>query len=395
MRMKRTMALALLLTGAFAASHGAGLSIPEFCMLTNGRLNDAGVFALSTRVEIDMLIEGGAKFDAWLKLGFRSSSMEDYLGADVDASGATTVADIAEAIDLLESRLGFGLRTAAVSMKGLFGTPLEASLFVGHLDSFCSGSDFPALFGAEDFTTRFKGYMYYPDGVGGDPYKWYDGIHEAFGTGARLSLGGDSWRTYLYAYQDSWIGAGTYSTDARFLLDLDMLKLEAFLGASFPVSKAGVYRGGLLFYYDTGVIGDFYAQIGIPRWDPTEAFGMDALYFMFEPRVDFGIGHLALNLFFHPAWYLQDETDEAGAMELRADLGFGDRGEGRVLGGAEAVISYNPNLDTDLLVVEAAPYLQTLRDGVELSVRLGLRAFPFPSVWYGMFMPSVGITTAF
>ncbi|MBU0926427.1 MAG: hypothetical protein KKA67_01645 [Spirochaetes bacterium] len=396
--MPKKSAIVLMLACVAASAFGADLSIPYIGLLTNGRLNAAGAFELSTRVGIDMLIEGGAKFDAWFKLGFRTAAVEEYLRAAESLTSVpadATLADLAESASNLEAATGLSLRTVAIQVKGLFGTPLEMATFVGHLDTFCSGSDFTTLFGASDFATKFRGYMYYPDGIGGDPSRRYDGLHEAYGTGLRFSYPLESIRPYLYAYQDSWLGAGYYSLDARALVDADNVKLEAFAGASFPVSAVGVYRAGLLFYFDTGAIGDFYAQIGIPRWDPTEAFRMDMLYFMFEPRVDFGPGELVLSLFFHPAYYLQRATSESGAMEFRFDIGFGAITEGSFRSGVEAELSYNPNLDTNTLTMDAAPYLQTIRNGVRWDIRLAIRAFPFPDPWYGMFMPTVGISTAF
>lgn len=380
--MYKRFALMAMLAGAVMAVHGADLTVPYLGLLTNGRLNAAGAFELSTRADIDMMVAGGSKFAAWFKLGFRNASVEEYFDT-IAAAGPLTVGD------------SLNLRTAAIQVRDLFGTPLELTTFVGHMDIFCSGADFPALFQADDFATRFRGYMYYPDGIGGDPSRIYDGLHEAFGTGFRLGYQGETLKPFLYVYQDSWLGAGNFSADARIVLNADKIKLEAFAGGSFPVSTLGVYRGGLLFFYDTGVIGEFYAQIGIPRWDPTEAFGMDMLYFMFEPRVRFGTGMLTLSLLFHPAWYLQSATNESGAMDMRFDLGFGEVEEGRSRGGAEVSLSYDPNLAASALTIEAAPYFQMIKNGVRWDLRLALRAFPFTDPWYGLFMPSVGVSTAF
>ena len=396
--MQKKILAILALAGAIGAAYGADLSVPYLGLMTNGRLNAAGAFELASRVDIEMLIAGGTKFDAWFRLGFRNASIEEYLlAAETNSTlpDGATATDIATAVSALQTATGLTLRTVAIEVKELMGTPLSLAAFVGHLDTFCSGSDFPALFGTGDFATRFRGYMYYPDGIGGDASRRYDGLHEIYGTGVRLSLPGKALLPFFYAYQDSWLGPGYYSSDARVLFNYDRLNLEAFAGASFPVSAAGVYRAGMLFHYDTGVVGDFYAQIGVPRWDPTQPFGMDMLYFMFEPRVRFGAGMLTLSLFFHPAWYLQSETDEQGAVELRTDLSFGEVSEGKTRGGVELELAYAPNLAADALTIEAAPYLQFIRNGVRWDMRLALRAFPFPNPWYGLFMPTVGVSTSF
>ncbi len=398
--MLKNKALIMLLAGAATLAHGADLSVPYLGLLTNGRLNAAGAFELSTRVSIDMLFEGGTKFDAWFKLGFRSAAVEDYLQA---IESISSIADPAAAVSNLEAASGLSLRTVAIQIKELFGSPLQLATFVGHLDTLGSGTDFTRYFGVSDFATKFRGYMYYPDGIGKDgptfhgidTSRRYDGLHEIYGTGMRLSMPGEKMMPFLYVYQDSWLGAGHWSVDARVLLASERVKLEAFVGGSFPVSTLGVYRGGLLFFFETGEIGNFYAQIGIPRWDPLEAFSMEMLSFLFEPRIKLGTGELVLSLFFHPKWYLQKETDESGAVEFRFDLGFGTIEEGSARAGAEIELSYDSNLATASLSLDASPYLQTIRNGVRWDLRLAIRAFPFPSPWYGMFQPTLGVSTAF
>ena len=398
--MKNRICILMLLAAATASAFGAGLSVPDFRILTNGRVND-GALVLSTRVYTDLLIEGGAKFSASFKLGFQTDNLEDYLKAM--ASPITVDTTDSEAIEILNNRTGLAFRSAAITLNGAFGTPLETTVFVGRLDPFASGDDFPLLFGTTDFATRLRGYMYYPDGIGNDQNRYYNGLHEAYGTGLRLSLPGERFKPYLYLYQDAWIDEpGHYSADARVLFNTRNIKLEGFIGASsYPGSSLGIYRGGFLFFFDTGNVGAFYAQIGVPRWDPTKSFGMDMLFFMFEPRVDFGAGTLTLSLFFHPAWYLQKPTGESGALDMRVDFSLGKLAISGLQAGVETLISYNPNDASDpaansALVVEIAPYFNSIRDGVRWDLKLGIRALPFPEeAWYGVFRPSIGITTAF
>jgi len=396
--MKKSLLVALMLAATALSVFAADIAVPYLALLTDGRVNDVGAFILSTRASIDILVEGGDKFDAWFKLGFRNAAMEGYLKSatpGVPTSSDASLEDLAAAVARLEEASGLSLRTIAVQTKGIFGSSLELAAFVGHLDTFCSGADFPAAFGTRDFSTRFKGYMYYPSGIGGDRSRSYDGLHEVYGTGLRLSLPGESIRPALYVYQDSWLGAGRYSADLRTLLSLGPVRLEAFAGASFPVSTLGAYRAGLLFLFEAGNVGEFYAQIGVPYWDPTQAVTMDLFYFMFEPRVKFGAGELVISLFFHPAIYLQKATNESGAIELRFDIGFGAISEGSMRFGAETLLAYDPNLSAATLRLDAAPYLEFIRNGVRWDLRLALRAFPFPNPWYGIFMPMVGISTAY
>ncbi|HOX92820.1 MAG TPA: hypothetical protein PLC54_07840, partial [Spirochaetales bacterium] len=290
---------------------------------------------------------------------------------------------------------GLALNTAAISLENLGGTPLELTFFAGRLDRFCTGDDFPVLFGAAPFSTSMRGFMVYPEGIGGDTSRSYDGLHSVFGTGIRMGLSGGSVVPYLYLYQDLWLGPGIYSSDARVLINTDKVKLEAFVGASFPQSVAGLYRGGLLFYYDTGSIGDFYAQVGLPRWDPSSPFSAELLYFLFEPRIHFGFGSLTLSLFFRPSWYLFVPTGDQGALDMRVDLSFGTLTEQGIQGGAETRIKYRPDATGGPVSVEAAPYLQLMIGGVRLDMRMDLALFPVPEPWYALFMPAVGIRAAY
>jgi len=199
--MIKKVALLLLTAGMAVAAHGADFSVPALSLLTNGQRNADGAFVLSTRVDIDMLIAGGSKFDAWFKLGFRNASMEDYLqayGSPTTLPDAPATDDLAAAIRRLEAASGLGLRTAAIQIGTSWYDHLQLATFVGHLDVFCSGADFPTLFGSDVFATKFRGYMYYPNGIDGDTNRTYNGLHEVYGTGVRLSLPGSVFIPYLY-----------------------------------------------------------------------------------------------------------------------------------------------------------------------------------------------------
>lgn len=392
--MKKTIALVLALAALGLSLGAADLSVSDFSLLTHGRVNDAGLFVLSSRLNLDLSIRGGSKFAAWFGLRFQADDLESYFAAAAMPVPQDPPDPLVDLYILSLSR-GLALDTAAMSLSNLGGSPLELTFFAGTLDRFCTGDDFTTLFGAIPFSTQVRGFMYYPAGVGGQSIRAYDGLHSVMGTGLRLGLPGQNFAPYLYLYQDLWLGPGIWSADARFLINSDRLKFEAFAGASFPQAEAGLYRAGLLFYFDTGSIGGFYAQVGLPRWDPTQALSADMLYFLFEPRIDFGIGSLNLSLFFHPSWYLFVETGYEGAIDMRADLNFGDLQEQGIRGGAEALVEYRPDASGGPVSVEAAPYMQLMVGGVRLDLRVGLELFPMPDIWYGMFLPSLGIQATF
>ncbi len=377
---------------------GAGLSVPELSLVTIGELTDTQLFVLSTRINIEMLIEGGSKFDAMFKLGFRNPALETYFNnseTPLAIPAAPTPSDLAGAIGKIDDITGIGLRTVAITVRDIFSSPVELSVFVGHFDIFASGDEFPKLFGTEEFSTKLRGFMYYPKGIGGDGRRWYNGLHEAFGTGFRLSMSNLPIKPYLYLYQDSYLGSGLYSADLRILLNSERVKMEVFGGASFPGGTAGIYRGGILFYFNTGAIGDFYAQMAVPYWASGTAFGVESLYIMFEPRVRFGIGVLTLSFFLHPGYYLQTSTNEAGILDLKADVMFGNINKSGSQGGIEARLFYDPNKSTALLGIEAAPYYQTIFHGVRWEIKLNAKILPFATLWYANFSPSIGVTTSY
>ncbi len=74
---------------------------------------------------------------------------------------------------------------------------------------------------------------------------------------------------YLYLYQDSNVGpGGIWSGDLRYQFNSASVKTEIFAGATTG-GAYGIYRGGLMFYANSGDVGEFFAQTGVTYWDPT------------------------------------------------------------------------------------------------------------------------------
>ncbi|MBL8967768.1 MAG: hypothetical protein JNG85_12240, partial [Spirochaetaceae bacterium] len=246
------------------------------------------------------------------------------------------------------------------------------------------------------FATALSGPMVYPEGIGGDPNRFYDGIHAAYGTGFRLGAAFPTAAAYAYLYQDSALGSGRWSADLRGLLDARKLKFELFAGASLdPSASYGLYRAGFLFHYAPGAVGEFYAQVGLPRLDPTAGIGIDDFYFLFEPRVNFSPGSLAITVFYHPAYYRQTATDEKGSLDLGFNLKFGSLAATGSQGGVESLLAFRTRLTDSPLVIDVAPYYSVISAGLEWNFKLDLRVFPFPSAWYGIFRPFIGAKTSF
>lgn len=379
---------------AGAALHAASVSVDPFELLSHGAYNESlGLFAVDSRLDFGLAFSGGDKFAGLLRLEYKSGSVEDDLYQNgLTLTSAATTSDI---VAKLNAASGLSLRTAAVSAREIGGLPLEATYFVGYLGSICSGDDFVSLFGAAPFATALRGPLYYPNGVGGDKNLSYDGLDAVYGTGARLTLAGDHKAAYLYLYQDSDLGAGNWTGDLRGLLDGEKIKLELFAGASYaPAASYGLYRGGLLFDYKPGSLGEFFAQVGIPRWDPSESFSINNFFFLFEPRVALGQTNLAITVFYHPSYYREKATDEKGALDLCVNLKLGNLTATGSQGGLSTLLEFRP-LETAPLSVDIAPYFSIVSWGLEWSMKLDLTVFPYPDEWYEMFSPFIGVKTSF
>ncbi|HET7838461.1 MAG TPA: hypothetical protein VFL04_01790 [Rectinemataceae bacterium] len=408
---KSSVALSILCLAAALCPisvRAADLSVDTLDLVTHGGLNETtGHFEMSTRLFFDLSMRGGDKFAGLLRLEFQNSNVEKAISLGGNQAPSAPVAydqnQLQQVIDKLNNLTSPTIRTAAVTAREAFDLPLDLTYFVGFLDTFGSGDDFGPLFGAPPFGTKLRGPMVYPNGVGGDPNLYYDGIAAANGTGFRLGTTpklSDSMVAYLYMYQDSDIGSGYWSADGRILLNGDHLKFEIFTGAStFGGAKLGVYRGGFLFYAAPGEVGEFFAQVGVPHWDPTTSFSVDSLFFLFEPRVNFGAGNLALTVFYHPSWYRERDNSnplsgEKGALDTAVNLGFGRLDQTGVLGGLEGLLEFRP-LTTTPLTVLVSPYYSAISGGVEWDFKLGLKLFPLPSQWYGVLEPFIGLKTSF
>lgn len=390
-------ALALVLLVGGMPLFGANIVVDNLELVSYGGYDDAsGNFPITSRLAFDMSVGGGEKFAGLLRLDFLSTRVEEDLATLQGSlpSGATLADLIART-----NAPGLRLKTAAVTAKRIAGLPLDAEYFVGTLDTFCSGDDFVTLFGAAPFATELRGPLVYPNGIKLNPTVTWDGIYSVYGTGARIGwTTSDRSHIYAYFYQDSNLGAGTggWSSDLRGLIDFGTVKLESFAGASWDTGHLlGIYRGGLLFHVAPGDIGEFYAQVGVPEWDPRTAFDVNDIFFLFEPRVDFGSsGQLALSVFYHPAFYQQKTTGEGGSLDVGFNLRFGKLADTGAQGGAESYLKFRP-LDVQPLTATVSPYYEAILSGVAWSLKLGMNLFPFPAYWFGIFQPFVGVKTSF
>jgi hypothetical protein len=355
------LALLLLLPTAL---FGANVTIPTFQLLTRGIL-EGGQFSLQTAGEVDIAFGGGYKFGGQLSLAINGANLEQAI-----AAGDTYDADQIEA--LLNRTLRF--QSASVVVRNMFGWPLDGTYFIGEVDRLLTGDLFPTQFGSDIVASEFRGLLYFPTGV------VYDGVHAIDGTGIAFSSK-LAQSTFLQAaiYQDAFLGAGFYSADLRAAFNTPGFKAETFVGVSFPAAAYGIYRGGLLLFYNTGQGGEFLAQIGIPRWAPVTdgALNIDDFFFLFEPRVHIGFMSIVLTLFWHPEYYLQEATDERGATDIVVRFIAGNVQENLVSGGLENGITLRPESTEEQLRVSVTPFLSVNASGVIWDLKANVKVFPF------------------
>ena len=344
---------------------GANVTIPTFQLLTRGIL-EGGQFSLETAGLVEIAFGGGYKFGGQLSLALDETNLEEAatLGATYDP-------------DQIEALLNRSLRfqSASVVVRDTFGLPFDVTYFIGEVDRILNGDVFPAQFGSNIIASQFRGLLYFPTGI------VYDGVHAIDGTGIAFSSGSLSQSVFLQAaiYQDAYLGAGRYSTDLRAAFNTPDFKAETFLGASFPAAAYGIYRAGLLLFYNTGQGGEFLTQIGIPRWAPVTdgPLNIDDFYFLFEPRVHIGFMSIVLTLFWHPEYYLQEATNERGATDIVVRFIAGDVQENVVSGGLENGITLRPASTDEQLRVSVTPFISVNASGVIWDFKTNVKVFPF------------------
>lgn len=371
------VALVLLSGPAFTAN----VTIPTFQLLTRGIL-DGGQFSLQTSGEVEIAFGGGYKFGGQLSLALSDTNLEEAIqpAAAYDPDNIET---------LLDRSLRF--QSARVIFRSLFNLPMDVTYFVGEADRLLNGDLFPAQFGSDIIASDFRGILYFPSGV------VYDGVHAMDGTGIALSSSSMWQSVFLQAaiYQDQYLGTGLYSSDLRAAFSSPGFKAETFVGASFPAAAYGIYRGGLLLFYNTGQGGEFLTQIGVPRWAPVTdgALNIDDFYFLFEPRVHIRFLSIVLTLFWHPEYYLQQATNERGATDIAIRFIAGNVQENVVSGGLENGIKLRPESTDEQLRISVTPFVSVNASGVIWDLRADVKVFPF--ALDDLFNIYVGVRTEF
>lgn len=372
-------------------SFSAELTVPSLEMASTGTVQN-GTFSLSSVAQADIALTGGYKYGGLLRLAFSSRDLEKALGygrtsLDLASADPVPAADYNALVDRFNNLAALQFKLAQVSARKPFELPVELSYFIGFSDSFCSGDNFPQLFGSVPVNSEFKGFAYFPQGIGGNPSYQYNGIHQAIGTGFHLSL--LAWQNFIpmvYLYQDSAFinestgipESGRYSGDVRLLINSQYVKFEAFAGATYPYGTYGMYRGGMLACFTTGTGADFLAQAGIPGWESGTDLKVDNLYFLFEPRLAIGIFALHITLFYHPVRYLQLlNPEERGATDINAKLLIGDIFKYRLQGGLESTVNLRSGASANTLDLRIAPFLSIVTEGIRWDFKIRIDPFKY------------------
>jgi hypothetical protein len=359
---RRAAAVGLFLSLSVSA-FSATVLVPTLELITHGGTN-AGVFELQSYGNMALSVEGGYKFGGNIAFGLSNAQSLENLGG---------------------MPLSLDFLSASMTIRDAFSLPVNVAYFIGSNDIFCSGEGFQQ-FGVAPIMTAYRGYLAFPTGP------TYDGIYQVWGTGVHIQYipKVEVASVDFYAYEDThptYPGAaaplfsalGSYSADMRFLLNLDAVKLEAFVGGTYSTAAApsGLYRGGLLFYAANSNV-EFLAQIGIPLWDPSRypTFNVNLFYLLVEPRLHLGIISIVPTFFWHPGGYMQAEnTSELGAFDVNLNIFAGDLAKNTVQGGVEGNIQFKAS--SGQFEMKASPWIGFVTPGVVWTAKVSAKLLPF------------------
>ena len=404
---------------ALWSTAAAEITVPKLEMASRGRMND-GEFILSSILSADLALTGGYKYafllgfsleapdigKAFAYRNFRFNPLlpvpsgggvtEDDYNALVDKYNAQT--------DMINNQAVLGFRIAKATARDIFNLPLEVSYFIGSGDDFCTGDEFSSLFGLSPIGTDFRGFFYFPDGIGGIPTDQYNGIYGVRGTGFSFTL--TKWANFVpmvYLYQDFAYpgsisgGENLYSGDLRLLLNKGWLKLEGFGGVSAAPGLDPDIRGGLMVHLAAVNGAEFFAQGGVPGWTVGEQFSVDHIFFLIEPRLRFGFFGVTVTFFYHPVEYIHILTpEEHGKADINIKFQFGKTDSAsavNVSGGVETGGNLKIDHMEDFLFY-MSPFVSFISGGLkwDIKIRFTPQNYQDPEKLCEYF---IGIRTAF
>ena len=385
----------------------AEITVPRMELATWGAEID-GNFAFATNAAIDINLSGGYKYGFLLGLSFITANLGKALAyrnfAIAPAAGVTvSPEEYNNLVDRYNNQAVLSFRIAKATARDLFNLPLEFSYFAGLGDPLCSGEEFASRYGIYDVGTAFTGFYYFPEGIGRNPQRRYNGLYSVQGTGFSFALTKlENFIPMLYLYQDFTIFDGRellferpqFSGDLRFLFNLMHFQAEAYTGISGAKGEKPEIRGGILAFFRSGAGTEFLLQCGIPGWKIDEEFSIDNLYLLFEPRLRFGIVALHTTFFYHPIKYLHIITEEErGKADINIKLLIGDLPRFNIVGGFETTMGLQVYGMADYSMT-MGPFISILGSGLQWDVKLRID----PLAWQTpgqVFQFFAGVKTAF
>ena len=241
-RRTKTLLYALIAFAAFPPGlFGADFSVPRLEFASRG-FDAGGKFAFSSSAQADFAVDGGYKYGILLGLGLEIPNLEKALsyGRLDFFSGAPGAGEYNEIVDRLNNQAVLSFRLFEARARELFGSPLDLSFFAGHYRNLGAGDGFADL-GEDPPGTSYQGFFYFPEGIGGDPSRRYDGgIHRVFGTGFAASFRlSDILIPGIFLYQDMSYhrnsdyrdsAPGFFTGDLTLLLNTEKIQAEFFAG---------------------------------------------------------------------------------------------------------------------------------------------------------------------
>ncbi|MDR1109035.1 MAG: hypothetical protein LBL19_08380 [Spirochaetaceae bacterium] len=401
----------VLLVFSLGALGAAELTVPRLEMASRGRMED-GEFALGSVVSADLALSGGYKYGALLGFSFEAPDLAKAMAYRNFSFGrlppGTPITDFEynELVDQTNDRLKnqgtLSFRVAKATARDLFDKPLELSFFIGETGYFCNGDEFTERFGINPIGSEFRGFFYFPDGIGGDMTRQYKGIHGVRGTGISLALTGwESFVPMLYFYQDfsyfrvvnNQVVGTRYSGDFRFLINRESVKLEAFGGVSLNGGLDANIRGGILAHFSSQERVEFLLQGGIPGWEKGEDFGIDNFYFLMEPRLLFEDFGFYVTFFYHPLEYMHIKTpEERGKADINIKFLSEDANTGFTWG-LETTLGLKLDGKEDFSVW-VSPFTGFMASGLrwDTKLRVNVLEWQTPAEMFELF---IGVRTAF
>lgn len=345
----------------------ADVEIRPFEFVTRMQPVETGMWGLQTFGDLGLTLRSGFLARPSVTLGIRSDAFDD------------------PTVPLVPL-----IRSASVEMRELGGTELSVSYFVGEFDRLGTGDAFPRRFGTDPVSTRFRGFMYFPDGPR------LDGMYGVSGTGVAFSTN-DQWNRVelsAYTYQDNRFPPGIFSSDLRLLLNFDTAQFEAFAGATYPLAAFGRYRAGVLANLRSPQGDSLLLQVALPAIEPATGgeVSVSDFYFLFEPRVRLGTLGTTLSFFWHPETYDQEATGTGGAIDTNLRLEVGDIRTGDSAAGVETRLSVSPDAD-EQFSLSTTPFVQLSSAGVTWELRAQAKLIPFDPT--ELFEGFLGVRTEF